>query len=59
MVTTGGGTRSPFKLNSNQGYGMIEVMSFWEHREKYPDLYVTEEENIKFNYDNKKRIKAL
>ena len=32
---------------------MIEVMSFWGHREKYPELYVTEEENIKFNYNNK------
>jgi hypothetical protein len=33
---------------------MIEVMSFWEHREKYPELYTTEEENIKFNYNNNK-----
>ena len=33
---------------------MIEVMSFWGHREKYPELYVTEEENIKFNYNNNK-----
>jgi hypothetical protein len=31
-----------------------KVMSFWEHREKYPELYVTEEETDKFNYDNRK-----
>ena len=33
---------------------MIEVYSFWEHRAKFPELYVTEEENEKYNYDGRK-----
>jgi len=44
-----------YYLRKDYGIGSMSIdMYFWEHRLAYPELYVTEEENEKYNYDGRR-----